>query len=148
MLRHQDRARPAFAAAEQRLVHGDACLTNVVVADGVPRLIDWEWGGIGDPAHDLAFAGGAVHAHPWYAPMTEQQVRSQAEIYAAERDTLGAPVDLEPLLARRAASLVHETFFIQPHLHRVATLATDEGTRMTYREAAAQLHDGLERWIG
>lgn len=148
VVRHMEQARPAFASWEPALVHGDASLSNVVVDCGVPRLIDWEWGHVGDPARDLAFSGGPVHTDPWYAQLSEERIRAQADAYARERERLGSPVDLEPLLVRRGAWLLHETFFIQPHLHRVAARATDDGRRRTYLEAAAQLRDGLERWIG
>ncbi|WP_165368647.1 phosphotransferase family protein [Serinicoccus sediminis] len=148
VLRRMEQALPAFASAEPALVHGDACLSNVVVDGGVPRLIDWEWGHVGDPARDLAFGGGPLHADPWYAALTGRQVRAQARAYADERERLGAPVDLGPLLVRREVHLLHETYFIRPHLHRVAAAATDPGRRATYLEAAAQLRDGLERWLG
>ena len=148
VLRRSEQSLPAFGSVEPALVHGDACLSNVVVNGGVPRLIDWEWAHVGDPARDLAFSGGPVHADPWYAPMDERRVRAQAQAYARERERLGAPVDLGPLLVRREVWLLHETFFIQPHLHRVAAAATDPARRTTYLEAAAQLRDGLERWLG
>ena len=41
-------------------------------------VFDWEWAHVGDPARDLAFSGGPVHADPWYAPMDERRVRAQA----------------------------------------------------------------------
>lgn|GEM_PF-4603073 len=148
VLRRMAHARPAFASVEPTLVHGDACLSNVVVDRRVPRLIDWEWGHVGDPARDLAFSGGPVHTAPWYAPMSARQIQAQARAYGAERERLGSPVDLGPLLVRREVRLLHETFFIRPHLHRMAALATDRERRSTYLEAATQLRDGLERWLG
>ncbi|WP_022925156.1 hypothetical protein [Serinicoccus marinus] len=70
------------------------------------------------------------------------------DLLAALARTLARLHDLQPLLVRRAAFLVHETFVIQPHLHRVAALTTDASRRQTYLEAVAQLRDGLEVCLG
>ena len=65
------------------LIHGDAVLTNIVFdAAGVPRLIDFEWAGPGDPAKDLALIGGAITGGPWYAPMERTEVTAFVSEYA------------------------------------------------------------------
>ena len=65
------------------LIHGDAVLTNIVFdAAGVPRLIDFEWAGPGDPAKDLALIGGAITGGPWHAPMERTEVTAFVSEYA------------------------------------------------------------------
>ena len=65
------------------LIHGDAVLTNIVFDPaGVPRLIDFEWAGPGDPAKDLALIGGAITGGPWYAPMERTEVTAFVSEYA------------------------------------------------------------------
>ena len=65
------------------LIHGDAVLTNIVFdAAGVPRLIDFEWAGPGDPAKDLALIGGAITGGPWYAPMERTEIVAFVSEYA------------------------------------------------------------------
>ena len=65
------------------LIHGDAVLTNIVFdAAGVPRVIDFEWAGPGDPAKDLALIGGAITGGPWYAPMERTEVTAFVSEYA------------------------------------------------------------------
>lgn len=145
VLAHQERVQQRAPEAETVLVHADACLTNVVVDAGHPRLIDWEWAGPGDPARDLAYAGGRVHADPWYAALDDAQVRRQVEAYAEARAALGRPVDVEQLLVRRAGWLVNETYFVTPHLRRVAARGGPGADR--YARMADQLVDGLTAWL-
>lgn len=145
VLAHQRRVQQAAPGSETVLIHSDACLTNVVVDGTQPRLIDWEWAGPGDPARDLAYSGGRVHADPWYADLDDARVRRQAEAYAAARHALGSPVDLEQLLVRRAGWLVHETFFVTPHLRRVAARGDEEAAR--YARTADELTQGLTAWL-
>jgi hypothetical protein len=45
---------PVSSPASFRLLHGDLTLENVVW-DPAPRLVDWEFWRIGDPAEDLAY---------------------------------------------------------------------------------------------
>ncbi len=75
---------PAFEGAlTHPLIHGDAVLTNIVFDPaGVPRLIDFEWAGPGDPAKDLALIGGAITGGPWYAPMERTEVTAFVSEYA------------------------------------------------------------------
>ncbi|WP_161965144.1 phosphotransferase family protein [Ornithinimicrobium cerasi] len=145
VLAHQTRVQAAAPATGTTLIHGDACLTNVVVDGDVPRLIDWEWAGAGDPARDLAYAGGRVHADPWYADLDDDRVRRQVEAYAAARADLGSPADVEQLLLRRAGWLVHETYFVTPHLRRVASWGGPEAGR--YTRTADLLTAGLSAWL-
>lgn len=123
---HQTAAREAFAHIDVRFLHGDAAAANILVDDaGVPRFVDWEWAQMGDVARDLAFIGGDLHLEPWYAHLDPREARAQTEAYVAQREAL-APgsaqlpaLDVDGLLQRRAAFLVHETFFTGLHLHRV-----------------------------
>jgi len=75
---------PAFEGAlTHPLIHGDAVLTNIVFDPaGVPRLIDFEWAGPGDPAKDLALIGGAITGGPWYAPMERTEIVAFVSEYA------------------------------------------------------------------
>lgn len=93
------------------LVHGDPCLTNIVIDEaGAARLIDWEWARIGDPARDLAFLGGAIHAEPWYAALTDADIEHDISVYVeaagpAATAQLGGPVAIRH---RRDAWLILE----------------------------------------
>jgi aminoglycoside phosphotransferase (APT) family kinase protein len=50
-----ERSRPS--AVQDRLIHGDLALDNVLVDPrGEMSLIDWADGGLGDPRHDIALA--------------------------------------------------------------------------------------------
>lgn len=79
-----ERFDPAFEGAlTHPLIHGDAVLSNIVVdSAGVPRLIDFEWAGPGDPAKDLALIGGAITGGPWYAPMERTEIVAFVSEYA------------------------------------------------------------------
>ena len=79
-----ERFDPAFEGAlTHPLIHGDAVLTNIVFDPaGVPRLIDFEWAGPGDPAKDLALIGGAITGGPWHAPMERTEVTAFVSEYA------------------------------------------------------------------
>ncbi|WP_259390766.1 aminoglycoside phosphotransferase family protein [Actinomyces sp. 2119] len=71
------------------LIHGDLVVTNVVVGTGgIPRLIDWEWAGPGDPAKDLALIGGEVTGGPWYAHLSRKAVTDMVSCYVAARSRL------------------------------------------------------------
>ena len=106
-----------FAAlASFSQLHGDPALTNILVAQGTPRLIDWEWTQIGDPARDLAFVGGQVHAHPWYGPLTDRQITG---LLTAYREA-GGRGDLDALRRRRDLWLALEGFAVLAYLLWVA----------------------------
>ena len=91
------------------LIHGDAVLTNIVFdAAGVPRLIDFEWAGPGDPAKDLALIGGRVTGGPWYLPITSDEVAAFVTEYSrySRRSRLAqdtGATDPQRLLERREA---------------------------------------------
>lgn len=143
--------RGLFAAAESEfarlevfsLIHGDPCVPNILVAGGVPRLVDWEWAMIGDPARDLAFLGGEVWAPPWYLPLTPREVRRQVTAYASASEHAE---DVDALLVRREAWLVMETFFVTLHFRRLLADGTAEG--QDYRTAVGQLTQGLRQLLG
>lgn len=127
LVRHQQEAAGLSPQAESCFIHGDVSLSNILLdSSGCPRLVDWEWSGQGDPAKDLAYSGGPVHLEPFYAPMSPAQIRAQAQAYTRERETLGVPVDLEELLARRCGYLMHEVLFTSAHFWRVAQAGGEE----------------------
>ncbi|WP_109471020.1 phosphotransferase family protein [Ornithinimicrobium cavernae] len=123
------RVRALFAATEPEferleqfcLTHGDAAVPNILVSGGVPRYVDWEWAGIGDPARDLAFIGGAVWLDPWYLRLTPERVGRYLEAYCAAAGPAAAPTS-EPaaLAARGRCWLVNEVFFVALHFRRQA----------------------------
>lgn len=159
VLGHQESARPAFAHAERLLVHGDASAANVLVDDaGVPRLVDWEWSHRGDPARDLAFIGGQVHADPWYVQLDEKQIEDQVDVYIEARAELGSPVgspigegapDADRLRTamcqRRAAHLLHEAFFTSAHFHRVGAAGGTEAE--SYAATADSVRQQIRDWL-
>ncbi|MDO5065300.1 MAG: phosphotransferase, partial [Actinomyces bowdenii] len=76
------RRDPAFRETPiHPLIHGDVVRTNVVVCEGVPRLIDFEWAEPGDVAKDLALIGGRVSGGPWYVPLGSLDVQALVEEY-------------------------------------------------------------------
>lgn len=101
------------AVAEFALLHGDPVLTNVLV-DEQERitLVDWEWTQIGDPARDLAFLGGAIHADPWYAALNDAEITAFLRAYI----DAGGRGDLADLRARRDAWLAAEAFGVLGYL--------------------------------
>ena len=103
-LRELTRLAPAFEAVPTHpLIHGDVVATNVILGpDGVPRLIDFEWSGLGDTAKDLALIGGRVTGGPWYLPMTPDDVAALVTEYSRYSRHAGA-IDPQQLLARRDA---------------------------------------------
>lgn len=161
VLRFLETTRPAFEQAERMLVHGDASAANVLVDDeGVPRLVDWEWSHRGDPARDLAFIGGQVHAEPWYAQLDARQIEDQVKVYVDERAELGVPVkgggeaaqgssdaDLRrAMMHRRDAHLLHEAFFSSAHFGRVAAAGGEDAE--FYAETAATVQQQIRDWLG
>lgn len=144
-IRLLERARTAFHDIEPVLLHGDPAAANCLVdADGRVRLVDWEWAQVGDPARDLALIGGPLGAEPWYAPLTQQQVRLHAEAYQQARPH--ARLDLAQLLRRREAHLLHEGLFTAAHLHRVAGAEGSEAERA--RETCRVLREQLAAHLG
>ncbi|MFN8099525.1 MAG: aminoglycoside phosphotransferase family protein [Dermatophilaceae bacterium] len=124
---------PLFADLDTfALVHGDTVLTNILVHEGSPRLVDWEWARIGDPARDLAFAGGRVHADPWYASLSDAEIDTYLRAYADS----GGRGDLASLRARRDFWLAAEAFAVLAYL--LWTVAGDPGADHGWRPAAAR----------
>lgn len=130
---------PAFAALDSfGLVHGDACVPNILVSGGVPRYVDWEWSCIGDPARDLGYLGGEVWAEPWYLPLAPERLDLLLDAYV---DASGRGHDREALAVRRRAWLVHETFFVTLHFR-------GQGGQGRYGPAVARLEQGLAALVG
>ena len=122
----------AFAELDRfSLIHGDPVCTNVLVHQGVPRLIDWEWAAIGDPARDIGFLGGAVHAAPWYASVNDGQVDALVRAYV----DAGGCGDAAALRLRRDAWLALEAFSTSAYLAWV--VADNPGRDHGWRPAAA-----------
>lgn len=113
------------------LIHGDPALPNILVSGGVPRYVDWEWAGIGDPARDLAFIGGSVWLEPWYLQLPADRRDSYLTAYVEA----GGQGGKESLAARCWCWLVHETFFVALHFRRRAV----QGAGAEYAERAATL---------
>lgn len=123
--RYQQLAAPAFEGIIPVLRHGDPAAANLLVDEvGVVRFVDWEWAQVGDPARDLAFIGGQISAEPWYAALTETQLRAQGAVYLEERARRSGErgEELGTVLERRRAHLLHETFFVAAHLRRTGEL--------------------------
>jgi aminoglycoside phosphotransferase (APT) family kinase protein len=62
--------------------HGDPNVRNVVVAPNGARLVDWEYSGIDDPAHEIA----RLMSHALVVAAGEARFRWLAERYAAVSD--------------------------------------------------------------
>lgn len=124
-------------------VHGDLCATNIVFGDeGEPRLIDWEWSQVGDPAKDLAYVGGEAYCDPWYMPMTREQVKRFVRQYAALTPAASAEEledEYQRLLARRDAWEAWERFTMGLHCMR---RGRDDDSAF-YREAGEAMHHRL-----
>lgn len=127
-------------ATQHRLIHSDLVVTNIIVGqDDIPRYIDWEWGGPGDVAKDLAMFGGAIAGGPWYVEMDGAATSRFLDEYARTRTDLGSPVHLERLRVQRDAWEVTERLL--GCLHFLTKAASDP----VYREATNRLLGGLER---
>ncbi len=98
----------AFAGVvSDTLIHGDAVVTNILVAAGTPRYVDWEWAEFSDPARDLGLFGGAIACDPWYVALTPPQLRDFVATYAAA----AGREDGDRLLVRQSAwELADRTF--------------------------------------
>ena len=156
VLQRLESTRPSFERAEQLLVHGDASAANVLVDEqGVPRLVDWEWSHRGDPARDLAFIGGQIHADPWFAQLDAQQIQEQVGVYLEARAQLGAPVAgsgtegaarvQNAMLQRRDAHLLHEVFFSSAHFAMVAARGGAEAD--FYARTSASVQQQIRDWL-
>ena len=126
-----ERFDPAFEGAlTHPLIHGDAVLTNIVFDPaGVPRLIDFEWAGPGDPAKDLALIGGAITGGPWYAPMERTEVIAFVSEYARCVQRLS-----EESAQTGAASQAHSCSD-DPMVRRPDAHATDPQALLARRDA-------------
>lgn len=114
------------------LIHGDPVCTNILVHQGVPRLIDWEWAAIGDPARDLGFLGGLVFADPWYARLDTTQIDALVRAYV----DAGGRGEAAGLRVRRDAWLALEVFSTSAYLAWV--VAGNPGRDHGWRPAAAR----------
>lgn len=113
MQRYAAEVAPEIAALQEfSLIHGDPVLTNIVVDGNRPVLIDWEWTQIGDPARDLGFIGGAVHAGDWYAALTDKQITDLLRAYVSA----GGRGEVVALRRRRDAWLAAEGLAVLAYL--------------------------------
>lgn len=132
--RHLVEAEPAFSRlTEYALLHGDACVPNILVRGGVTRYVDWEWSAIGDPARDLAYLGGDVWTEPWYLPLGPDRIELLVDAYIAASPNRHDRADL---LVRRDAWMVFEMFFVSLHFRQ-------QGKVSPYPRAVADLTDRL-----
>jgi aminoglycoside phosphotransferase (APT) family kinase protein len=68
------------------LVHGDACVDNILFHDGKAALIDWEWASYDDPAIDLAKCFSlSGEMPPWRLGLSESQVKFLIDEYQKVR---------------------------------------------------------------
>ncbi|WP_050347715.1 phosphotransferase family protein [Arsenicicoccus sp. oral taxon 190] len=109
------------------LVHGDLVAANVLVERGEPRLVDWEWAEIDDPARDLGYLGGVLASPGVQVPLTRAQVAGfvRAYLQAAPADVYAAETE-ESLLARRDAWEVSETLLSSLHDRLLLRQGRDE----------------------
>lgn len=117
-----DRAAAGFEAAfagvvGDRLIHGDGIVSNILVAGGVPRYVDWEWAEYGDPARDLGLLGGAIAMDPWYVPLSPAGLRAFVQAYA---DAAGRD-DVDILVTRQQAWELADRAFFALHLRLLGT---------------------------
>ena len=118
MMAYAERLAPEFIAVQEfSLIHGDPVLTNILVNGEEPHLVDWEWARIGDPARDLGFLGGAVHAQPWYAPLDDREITDFLQEYVEA----GGRGEVAQLRVRRDAWLAAEGFAVLAYLLWVET---------------------------
>ncbi|HHW82517.1 MAG TPA: phosphotransferase [Actinomycetales bacterium] len=107
-------ARPAFESVPYALLHGDTVAANILVDQGMPRYIDWEWSSIGDPARDLALIGAPEGASPWYITMDERREDLLLDAYL-EAGGGGGADDLHRLRVRRRFHETIEQLFTAVH---------------------------------
>lgn len=131
------------------LVHGDAVATNVLVADGTPRYVDWEWAQIGDPAQDLAHIGGRIGAAPWYVTLDDDAIATMLDRYVDAVTGRGAHRRRDPTLAtRRDVWEVVERFLSSLHFRTVRRSSRDVETDGRYDAAVEHLTTGLSELLG
>lgn len=134
---------PAFAALVSFVfTHGDLIATNILVDDGIPRFVDWEWAEFSDPARDLAYLGGAVPVPPFTVPLSVADRATLVASYLARSGTT-AYGGTAALAARIEVWELHERFFTWLHHQRVADAGRDVHGR--YARAVAAGHEGLQR---
>lgn len=118
---HLAEREPFFETVDRfALVHGDLIAANVLVDDGEPRLVDWEWAEIDDPARDLGYLGGALASPGQQAALTRDQVEHLAAAYleAAPSDVRAVETH-QSLLARRDAWEVCASMLSSLHERRL-----------------------------
>nr|NLD40575.1 phosphotransferase [Actinomycetales bacterium] len=123
-------SRPAFESVPFALLQGDAAPLNILVHEGTPRYIDWEWTSIGDPARDLGLLGAAEGASPWYITLDDRREEHLLRAYLEAGGGAGVD-DLERLRTRRRVHEVMEQLFTATHflsrLHPVGRAVVVDG---------------------
>lgn len=95
-----------WSAPGRCLVMGDLWPPSLLLSEGGPRLIDWEFSHFGSPAQDL----GHLAAHLWmhgHAGARPRAGRLLAEVLASYRDALGSAADALVDPGVRADAAVH-----------------------------------------
>lgn len=136
---------PWFGGIDYAFIHGDLVATNVVVDEGVPRYIDWEWARIGDVAQDLAAIGGRVFGGPWYVPMGAATIDRYLEEYVRAGSSPGGQTSLEGLRHRRDAWELSERFLTSLHFMKQSRTLAAPGP---YPDAARTVQATLRARLG
>ncbi len=95
--------------------------------------------GSADPARDLGFIGGAIHADPWYLSLDDDAVDDLLQAYL----DAGGRGELTSLRRRRDAWLALEAFGVIAYL---TDLPPERSTAQHVR-ARASLLESLEAWL-
>lgn len=128
----------AFDRLEEiALVHGDLITGNVLLDEGVPNFVDWEWAEVDDVARDLALIGGQTFGGGTYMELTDTQVRELVECYAAARDMTSR--ELDDLAVRRDVWMVLDRMFSSVH-----SFVTGSAEK---RESALAMQRSLGEWL-
>ncbi|MEI2774720.1 MAG: hypothetical protein V9G19_01880 [Tetrasphaera sp.] len=134
---------PQIAAVSRfALLHGDPVLTNILVAAERVTLVDWEWTQVGDPARDLGFLGGAIHADPWYAPLADTDIDGFLGAYL----DAGGRGDVDGLRRRRDAWLAAEAFGVLGYLLWLAA-DPEQSALPRHRRGAVELARTLTAFL-
>lgn len=95
----------AAGIRQNRLIHGDVNLGNVLEQQGKLTIVDWTNGQLGDPRYDMAWAIALLHIYvgPRYGTMLRAACLSQSGYTADELELFEAIACIRWLLLHRLA---------------------------------------------